>query len=146
METQQSSSTEKKVNYKILKSIIEKNLNKKYAIYQLKKSELDYDLDIDEEFKKNCMIDGDKTINYDLINNLPSLNSVINDIPDDDDDSEEEIEENEPVDDEIDKNCLEKECIGDKWYYFDYTKGIIYDLEYNIIGNIDDTGEINIES
>ena len=44
------------------------------------------------------------------------------------------------------ETALEKEVVGDKCYYFDYAKGIIYDLQYNIIGNIDDMGEINIET
>ena len=42
------------------------------------------------------------------------------------------------------QGLLQKESIGNKTYYFDYTKGIIYDLQFNIIGNIDELGEINI--
>ena len=36
--------------------------------------------------------------------------------------------------------------IGSILYYIDYNKGIIYNTDYNIIGMIDDNGDINIDS
>ena len=88
------------------------------------------------------------TYNIERINSLPTLQiNAINNICDDtelDDDYYKEEEKTEINESDIDIDSLEKETIGNKTYYFDYTKGIIYDLSQNIIGNIDELGEINI--
>lgn len=145
-------------NYDILRLNIEKKLNKLYPSSDLYKLELDYDLNIDDEFQKQ--IDKNKsTINYNLIKSLPSITSLAKVFESDlvcskyseyDDDileNNENEKESEPeLDIDIDISGLEKEYVGDKWYYFDHIKGIIYDTKYNPIGNIDDMGEINIES
>jgi hypothetical protein len=41
---------------------------------------------------------------------------------------------------------LDKHTIGNKIYYIDENKGLIYDTSYLLIGNIDDYGEINIDT
>lgn len=136
-------------SYETLKKKVEEKLNKLYPSSNLESLELDYDFDIEEEYQKQ--IDKkDTTINYSLIDRLPTIATdfslhLNNDI-DDEDEPEYEEPENEKVNIDIDESCLEKEMVGDKLYYFDHTKGIIYDINYNAIGNIDDSGEINIES
>ena len=88
------------------------------------------------------------THNMDRINSLPTLQiDIINNNSDDpelDVDYFKEEDKTEVKESDIDIDSLEKETIGNKTYYFDYTKGIIYDLNQNIIGNIDELGEINI--
>ena len=88
------------------------------------------------------------THNMDRINSLPTLQiDIINNNSDDpelDVDYFKEEDKIEIKESDIDIDSLEKETIGNKTYYFDYTKGIIYDLNHNIIGNIDELGEINI--
>ena len=88
------------------------------------------------------------THNMDRINSLPTLQiDIINNNSDDpelDVDYFKEEDKTEIKESDIDIDSLEKETIGNKTYYFDYTKGIIYDLNQNIIGNIDELGEINI--
>tara|TARA_B100001093_G_scaffold517993_2_gene601292 strand:- start:544 stop:1002 length:459 start_codon:yes stop_codon:yes gene_type:complete len=137
-------------SYETLKKKVEEKLNKLYPSSNLESLELDYDFNIEEEYKKH--IDKkDTTINYSLIDRLPTIatdfsSHLHNDDLDDEDEPEYEESENEKVNIDIDESCLEKEMVGDKLYYFDHTKGIIYDTAYNAIGNIDDSGEINIES
>ena len=64
---------------------------------------------------------------------------------DDPDETTENKESDDDIDDDIDKDALELETVGSKKYYMDYSKGIIYDLQYKPIGNIDEFGEINID-
>jgi hypothetical protein len=126
---------------------VESKLNQLYPNSDLYKGELSYDLDIAEEFKKNMTIDGEEP-NMGVINSLPELKletQIVEDNeqePDQDNDEDEHNEDND--EDEIDKEALELETVGNKKYYMDYSKGIIYDLQYKSIGNIDEYGEINI--
>ena len=142
----------KKIKFKINKSanksktLIKNKLDDIYTNRNLSKLYLEYDIDIDSLFLKNISIDGD-TPDLNIINSLPKLQlttEIVEDM-----DTDELLEETsdiqkEDIDDDIDKDALELETVGSKKYYLDYTKGIIYDLEYNAIGNIDEFGEINI--
>ena len=124
---------------------IESYLNNLYPDIALSKQELQYDLNIEDEFKKYIPVENNK-VNLDIISNLPTLEfSYIEEDCGEDclNDQDNDIN-NDNIEEEIDKDSLEKESIGNKTYYFDYTKGIIYDLQFNIIGNIDELGEINI--
>jgi hypothetical protein len=85
----------------------------------------------------------------DIVNSLPKLQletEIIEDNNDNEVDYSEDntVKSNDCEDDDIDKDALELELVGSKKYYMDYSKGIIYDLQYNPIGNIDDYGDINI--
>lgn len=138
----------KKLKIKIKKStqLIQNKLDDIYSNSNLVKSYLNYDVDINAAFLKNLSIDGE-TPNLSIINSLPKLQlttEIVEDM-----DADELLEETsdiqkEDIDDDIDKDALELETVGSKKYYLDYTKGIIYDLQYNAIGNIDEFGEINI--
>lgn len=140
-------SLKKKIKIRPKTSIISKKINELYPSINLKKDYLTYDFDINEEYKKNMAIDT-STHNMDRINSLPTLQiDIINNNSDDpelDVDYFKEEDKTEIKESDIDIDSLEKETIGNKTYYFDYTKGIIYDLNQNIIGNIDELGEINI--
>ena len=110
------------------------------------KSYLNYDVDINSLFLKNLSIDGE-TPNLSIINSLPKLElttEIVEDMDPDELLEETSDIQKEDIDDDIDKDALELETVGSKKYYLDYTKGIIYDLQYNAIGNIDEFGEINI--
>lgn len=133
---------------KTKKTKIEDKLNSLYPNSDLFKKELNYDIDIPEEFRKNISIDGEKP-DMDIVNSLPKLQletEIIEDNNDNEVDYSEDntVKSNDCEDDDIDKDALELELVGSKKYYMDYSKGIIYDLEYNPIGNIDDYGDINI--
>ena len=155
---------------------IEKYLSNKYPNNQLKNEELKYDFEqVNADFVKDILSKNKiNTIDYSLIDKLPKINLEINEneIVNDDTENDEEkkikkinekisknvinklsklsikneiVEETDEID-EIDKSELEREKVGDKYYYLDYNKGFIYDLKYNIVGNVDtDTGEIQIE-
>lgn len=141
------SSQKKTIKIKPKTPSIHKQINALYPMNDIQKDYLTYDFNIDEEYKKNINIDT-SAHNIDRINSLPTLQiDIINNNSDDpelDDDYYKEEPKIETKENDIDIDCLEKESIGNKTYYFDYTKGIIYDLNYNIIGNIDELGEINI--
>ena len=124
---------------------IESYLNNLYPDLALSKQELQYDLNIEDEFKKYISVENN-TVNLDIISNLPTLefSNIEDDCGEDDLNDQDNDIINENIEEEIDRDSLEKESIGNKTYYFDYTKGIIYDLQFNIIGNIDELGEINI--
>ena len=149
---QKTTNSGKKLKIKLQKSkkkvSIEKKINDLYPNSDLFKKELTYDLDIDEEFKKHLTIDGEEP-DINLINNLPKLSletQIIEDNDaDDPDETTETKESDDDIDDDIDKDALELETVGSKKYYLDYSKGIIYDLQYKPIGNIDEFGEINID-
>lgn len=163
-------------NYKVEnRKKIEKYLSNKYPNNQLKNEELKYDFEqVNADFIKEISKKNKDTIDYSLIDKLPKINLEINEneIVNDDADNDEEkntkkindkisknvinklsklsikneiVEETDEID-EIDKNELEREKVGDKYYYLDYNRGFIYDLKFNIVGNVDtDTGEIQIE-
>ena len=149
---QKTTNSGKKLKIKLQKSkkkvSIEKKINDLYPNSDLFKKELTYDLDIDEEFKKHLTIDGEEP-DINLINNLPKLSLETQIIEDNDADEPDETtetkESDDDIDDDIDKDALELETVGSKKYYMDYSKGIIYDLQYKPIGNIDEFGEINID-
>lgn len=149
---QKTTNSGKKLKIKLQKSkkkvSIEKKINYLYPNSDLFKKELTYDLDIEAEFKKNLTIDGEEP-DINLINNLPKLSletQIIEDNDaDDPDETTETKESDDDIDDDIDKDALELETVGSKKYYMDYSKGIIYDLQYKPIGNIDEFGEINID-
>ena len=44
----------------------------------------------------------------------------------------------------IDVESLELEKVGKKFYYFDFKRGMIYDLNYHLVGEIRGDGEIHI--
>jgi|TARA_B110000967_G_scaffold189514_1_gene213261 hypothetical protein len=149
---QSTTSPKKKLKIKISKNgnksgtSIKNIINDIYSKDNLTKSYLDYDIDISAIFLKNMTIDGEKP-DLGIINSLPKLELKTQIIEDTDpDECLEEVINNpkEDNDDDIDKDALELETVGSKKYYLDYTKGIIYDLLYNAIGNIDEFGEINI--
>ena len=141
----QTSSQSKKLKIKLQKKRIENKINELYPNSDLFKKELAYDVDIDEEFKKHLMIDGEEP-NLDIVNSLPKLNLNTEIIEDNDLDPEdqENVEVETEAEDDIDKDALELETVGSKKYYMDYSKGIIYDLQYKAIGNVDEYGDINI--
>jgi hypothetical protein len=123
------------------KNEIEDKLNHLYPNKGLNKAELEYDLDIHSEYRKHLHIQNN-TVDLERIANLPTLQiNNLNDIEDDESQDNVIICEN---DSDIELDTLEKESIGNKTYYFDYIKGIIYNLELDIIGHIDELGEINI--
>lgn len=137
-----------KVKKQIKKPILKNNKIISNNNDLLNTAELTYDLNIKNEFLVNLSLHN-KTINYNLINKLPQLgikNTNIVNMNDDADDCDEEINEtniNNDIDD-IDKDNLEMDKIGDKNYYFDYDKGIIYNLKFIEVGHIDEYGEINL--
>jgi hypothetical protein len=45
----------------------------------------------------------------------------------------------------IDVESLELEKVGKKFYYFDFKRGMIYDLNYHLVGEIRGDGEIHIK-
>ena len=118
------------------------NINKQY---------LDFDYDIDEEFKNALPSVCDNKIDYEKISNLPKFKNnklknkiSLEDLEDESDDLETEQNQNNNLPEDIDE--LDKHMIGNILYYIDYNKGIIYNTDYNIIGMIDDNGDIDIDS
>ncbi len=106
---------------------------------------LSYDNSIKEQYKKDILVNENK-INYDIISKLPTLklkNIIIE--QDDVDDNEPETNSNYDEDNEVDTENLEMDEISNKKYYFDYNKGIIYNLSLKPIGFIDEYGELNFE-
>lgn len=131
------------------KKKVEEILNSKYPNSNLQKDfDLTYDFDIDEQYK-TYIGKYDGVVNLDRINKLPCLKlkkSLIIDETKYQDDPEEEINEVvNNIDQDIEIDTLEKEKIGDKYYYFDYNKGIIYNILYKPIGHIDEYGDISID-
>ena len=138
-----------KLNFKNKKNPIpkkKKKLNKK-KVKSLEEEYLDFDLDIDEEFKKTLKTTLDHSVNMQLINELPALNSdkIVDKNPKK---LKLKIKKKitKPREDsiDIDIESLDKQIIGNKSYYMDYDKGIIYDNLLNSVGNIGEFGEINI--
>jgi len=149
-----SCSGAKSLRIKIVKDAskqTESKLNMMYPDTDLLSQELEYDLNILPEYRK-YIIATQHVPNLTRISKLPAasfthlhIDDNVSEIDDADDDDEAIIEPDVPaIDDDIDIASFEKETIGNKTYYLDYSKGIIYDLQYKIIGNIDDYGEINI--
>ena len=148
------------------KNTVKNEINKKtetileqlYPNSDLNNKILDYDFDIEDElFFKKTNIKKNKIVNHNLLNKLPSLDCNIDNISIDtesnltDDENNLVKKINSQINDsnvdtlDLDLDSLEREQVGEKYYYFDYSKGIIYDLKYNSIGYIDEFGEIFIE-
>lgn len=126
-------------NSKILNNKV--NLNQQY---------LDFDYDIDKQFLNTLPSLSDNKIDYSKIEKLPKFKSS-NHVISIDDTADDDVEETEI--ENVSKKCipedideLDKHMIGSILYYIDYNKGIIYNTDYNIIGMIDDNGDINIDS
>jgi hypothetical protein len=136
------------------KKQVETILDKKYASNKLEISyELSYDYDIKQQHLDSL---GKKVVigkpNLKLISKLPSykiktlaidtITEVVNEVANEVE--EEDCVETNIIDDGIDRDNLETETIGDKKYYLDHDKGIIYDMSYNNVGYIDEIGELVI--
>ena len=129
---------DKKIVKKVSKSISSsvKKLNDEY---------LEYDLDIDEEFKKTLGTIIDQKVDMSLIDQLPKLESdKIRDKVDAKPKLKIKIPKPRAESIDIDIESLDKQVIGNKTYYLDYDKGIIYDESLNSAGTIGEFGEINI--
>lgn len=132
-----------------VRAIKKDNKNKASEIkipkFETSNSILTYDSSIKDQYKKDIIINDNK-INYDIISKLPSLklkNIVIEN--DEVDEVEQEINITQEEDAEVDTDNLEMDEISNKKYYFDYNKGIIYNLSLKPIGFIDEYGELNFE-
>ena len=127
------------------KQIIESEINKKFKNQQLNSQYLEYDYEIDEQFLKT-LPDNKSVSNYNKLDTIINRNIYI---PDSIDDDEQEEHDQTIVNDNYiqdDLEDLDKHTIGNKIYYIDENKGLIYDTSYLLIGNIDDYGEINIDT
>ncbi len=112
-------------------------------------NELSYDYNIMPQFLQNLTHQNSK-INMNIINNLPQLKLKVPEINNFDNFDDDDYDNNEPINeladnDDIDKDNLEIDKIGDTNYYFDYDKGIIYSMDFREVGHIDEYGEINLE-
>jgi hypothetical protein len=127
-----------------------KRKKKKSSNDDLDTQYLDYDLNIESEFKKTLISNFSHKLDMNIINKLPKLESdkiieikVI---------KKKKLKIKlkkikplvESMDIEIDVDSLDKQLIGNEVYYIDYDKGIIYDKKLNSVGNIGEFGEINI--
>ena len=126
-----------------------KKKKKKKQGDNLYKQYLDYDLDIDLEFKKALSSNISATLNMNLIDKLPKLKSddiIVNNIPPPTNKIKIKLKTTKPrsTSIDIDVDSLDKNLIGNKQYYMDYDKGIIYDSDLNCVGNIGEFGEIII--
>tara|TARA_B100001093_G_scaffold388375_1_gene374481 strand:- start:4270 stop:4794 length:525 start_codon:yes stop_codon:yes gene_type:complete len=150
-----------------LKKKIEEKLDKLYSNHDLENTKLDYDYNNSDHVLWKKYKSENKKVNYELINKLPNLEfnftNFINDGENnfENDDSFASKKTDIDIDNlsndnlnndnlsmdklDIDLDSLEQEKVGEKYYYFDYSKGIIYDLKYDAIGYIDEFGEIFIE-
>ena len=135
----------KQVDKKIKKKLTKKSVN---SLKNLNEQYLDYDLDIDEEFKKTLISNSNKKVDMSLIDKLPKLNSdkIIDNTVNNSKKIKIKLKIPKPRADsiDIDIESLDKQIIGNKIYYIDYDKGIIYDESLNSAGNIGEFGEINI--
>ena len=139
----------KKVSSKpklVKKKRIQKRVSKK--LKPIEQAYLEFDTDINPKFMPSIPEKID--VNMELINGLPKIEfkeTIINNIPDEECEDDESInlcENTEELD--IDVNSLEELTIGNKNYFMDENKGIIYDSKYNVIGNIDEFGNPNINT
>lgn len=140
-----TSKSKRKVKLVVKNKIkIEKKLELKYPSTKLNEEFLDYDYDDKDELKPK------NKFNLEIINSLPKLldeseNFEKMDKSDKQDEFEEEILSVENIiNNEIDDDELEIQLIGENKYYMDYNKGNIYDINKNLVGMIDDYGEIQI--
>tara|TARA_B100000963_G_C22611549_1_gene665119 strand:- start:1599 stop:2066 length:468 start_codon:yes stop_codon:yes gene_type:complete len=136
----------KKVSTKpklVKKKRLEKRVSKK--VKPIEQAYLEFDTDIDPKFIPS--IPEKIEVDMDLINGLPKIEfkeTVINNICEDDDDDDSQLLKEESEELDIDVESLEELNIGNKNYFMDENKGIIYDSKYNVIGNIDEFGNPNI--
>lgn len=129
----------------VKKKKLERKISKK--LKPIEQAYLEFDTNIDPKFIPS--IPEKIEVNMDLINGLPKIEfkeTIINSVNDDEDeeDSIDHCIEKEELD--IDVEGLEELTIGNKNYFMDENKGIIYDYKYNVIGNIDEFGNPNINS
>ena len=137
-----STKSKRKVKLVVKNKIkIEKKLALKYPSTKLNDEFLDYD---NEELKPKSKF------NLEIINSLPKLLDELENFEkieksDKQDECEEDILSVENIiNNDIDDDDLEIQLIGEKKYYMDYNKGNIYDIDKNLVGMIDDYGEIQI--
>ena len=128
---------------------VQRRVSKKIKPIEL--AYLEFDTDIDAKYMPS--IPNKIVINMEVINCLPKIeidetlvNNVeqINNLGDEEEDEENIAiqENNEELD--IDIGSLEELTIGNKTYFMDYNKGVIYNKKYNVIGNIDEFGNPNL--
>jgi len=140
---------------RVSKKQVETMLDKKYASGKLEANyELSYDYDIKPQYLDQLKATGYtlansiKKPNLNLISKLPShkIKTIALDaaIDEEEDDVLENqgLAEDQALAEDIDRENLEIETIGDKKYYLDHDKGIIYDMAYNNVGYIDEIGEL----
>jgi len=138
-----------KIETKPIKKKRKKRKKKKSSNDDLDIQYLEYDLDIESEFKKTLKSNFSNKLDMNIINKLPKLESdKIIEIKVQKKNLKIKLKKNkalvESMDTEIDVDSLDKQLIGNKVYYIDYDKGIIYDKKLNSVGNIGEFGEINI--
>ena len=138
-----------KIENKPIKKKRKKRKKKKSSNDDLDIQYLEYDLDIESEFKKTLKSNFSNKLDMNIINKLPKLESdKIIEIKVQKKNLKIKLKKNkalvESMDIEIDVDSLDKQLIGNKVYYIDYDKGIIYDKKLNSVGNIGEFGEINI--
>lgn len=90
-------------------------------------------LDIDDDEIQHNSI---KSINNDYINSL--------DLDDDDEFHNNSIKATDN-DNDIDFESIVKDTVGGKIVFYDYTKNLIYNSKYVVIGSINEDGEIYLE-
>ena len=143
------------------KKNIVKILDDKYSDNNLESLYLDYDLNIESRFKDDLDISS-HSFNLDIINRLPEIlfkekepkskkepKTKKEPKPKKEHKNDSEINillnnNDNDVSEEIDRDELEEQIIGEKKYYIDENKGNIYDIHMNLIGFIDEFGELQI--
>ena len=129
----------------VKKKKLERKVSKK--LKPIEQAYLEFDTNIDPKFIPS--IPEKIEVNMDLINGLPKIEfkeTIINLVNDDEDEEDSIVHCVEKEELDIDVEGLEELTIGNKNYFMDENKGIIYDYKYNVIGNIDEFGNPNINS
>lgn len=128
---------------------VQKRVSKKMK--PIEQAYLEFDTNIDAKYMPSIPTKVD--INMDIINCLPKIefdqtlvNNVdqINNFDDDEEDDDSIIHQENSEELDIDIDSLEELTIGNKTYFMDYNKGVIYNKKYNVIGNIDEFGNPNL--
>ena len=112
--------------------------------------ELELDNITDDENNEFYTKNSDNNIDFNLIKRLPISNNnkilFVSKPNDEDSDSDYENNlQNYNKDIDIDIENLTKDFISGKIIYYDYTKNIIYNNEFKIIGEINEDVEINLD-
>ena len=127
----------------VKKKKLERKVSKK--LKPIEQAYLEFDTDIDPKFMPS--IPEKLDINMNLINGLPKMEfkeTIMNIVNDEEEDDESINLKDDKEELDIDVEGLEELTIGNKNYFMDENKGIIYDCKYNVIGNIDEFGNPNI--